>query len=360
MEILAKTPYNALPLLPPAADLETKEILKKVTSAGRALAELKGLGETLPDQNILINSIVLQEAKASSEIENIITTNDSLYQALSSASDTDPATKEVLRYREALWKAFDGLSRRQMLTTNQFVSIVQEITRTGIGVRTNPGTNLQNDRTGEIIYTPPEGEETIRKKLANLEQYIHSDSGIDPLIKVGVIHYQFEAIHPFPDGNGRTGRIIILLYLILRGLLKQPVLYISKYIIETKSEYYRLLREVTFSGNWTAWILYMLAAVEETAAYTKKRILSIRRLFEKTGEEIKARLPDRVYSKDLVECIFENPYTKVQFLVDREIAKRQTAAEYLKMLESAGFLRSIKRGREVFYINVKLFELLGS
>jgi Fic family protein len=215
-----------------------------VISTGRALAELKGLGETIPDQNILINSIILQEAKASSEIENIITTNDALYQAVSSKEEKDPATKEVLRYREALWTAFNGLKDRRMLTTNLFISIVQEIKHAEIGIRKTPGTRLQNDLTGETVYTPPGGEETIRAKLANLEKYIHGEGGIDPLLQVAVVHYQFEAIHPFSDGNGRTGRIIILLYLILQDLLKLPVLYISKYITESKNEYYRLIRRL--------------------------------------------------------------------------------------------------------------------
>ena len=359
MKIDIKTPYNDLPLLPPAADLETEEVLKKVISASRTLAELKGLGEPIPDQNILINSIVLQEAKASSEIENIITTSDALYQALSSSSETDPVTKEVLRYREALWKAFTGLKDRPMLTTNLFIAIVHKIKQAEIGIRKTHGTHLQNDRTGEIVYTPPEGEETIRAKLANLEEYIHADDGIDPLIKAAVIHYQFEAIHTFPDGNGRTGRIIILLYLIVQNLLNSPILYISKYITETKSEYYRLLRRVTFEDDWASWILYVLSAIEKTAAFTRDRILSIRSLLKNTAEEIRTKLPDRVYSKDLLECIFEHPYTRVQFLVDRGVAKRQTAAEYLKLLESAGILRSVKRGREVFYINIKLFDLLA-
>ena len=359
MRIDAHVPYNDLPLLPPEGELETKEVLKKAISAGRALAELKGLGETIPDQNILINSIILQEAKASSEIENIITTNDALYRAVSSKAEIEPAVKEVLHYREALWTAFNGLKDRRMLTTNLFISIVQQIKHAEIGIRKTPGTHLQNDLTGETVYTPPEGEETIRAKLANLEKYIHAADRIDPLIKAAVIHYQFEAIHPFSDGNGRSGRIIILLYLILQDLLKLPVLYISKYIMESKNEYYRLLRQVSFEGDWSSWILYMLSAIEETAVFTKHRILSIRSLINDTAEEVRTKLPERVYSKDLVECIFEHPYTKVQFLVDRGIAKRQTAAEYLKLLEKAGILRSVKRGREVFYINIQLFDLLG-
>lgn len=360
MEFDPSKPYNELPLLPPQADLETKAVLKKAITAGRALAELKGLGDTIPDQNILINSLVLQEAKASSEIENIVTTNDNLFKAFSSSSDqTDPATKEVLRYREALWSAYNELKSRPVLSTNLFVKIVQIIKKNQAGIRNTSGTTIVNTATGEIIYTPPEGEEVIRNKLKNLEDYIHVEDGPDPLVKLAVIHYQLEAIHPFTDGNGRTGRIVNILYLIQQGLLDQPVLYLSKYIIEKKTDYYRILKSVTTDGNWEPWILYLLDAVENTAIITRERILAIRGLMLETMNIAKEKLPSRVYSKELIEMIFRQPYTKVQFLVEAGIAGRQTAAEYLKDLEQTGILKANKSGRETLYLNTKLYNLLS-
>lgn len=234
-------PFNDLPLLPPKAEIETKETLKKTISAGRALAELKGLGETIPNQAILVNSIILQEAKASSEIENIVTTHDALFRAFSAnTTQIDSATKEVLRYREALWQGFSSLKSRTLLTTNFFIRIVQAIRANKAGIRNTPGTKVVNAATGEVVFTPPEGEEIIRNKLKNLEDYIHAEDTIDPLIKLALIHYQFEAIHPFSDGNGRTGRILNILYMTSQHLLDLPVLFLSKYIIEKKSDYYHL------------------------------------------------------------------------------------------------------------------------
>ena len=352
-------PYNELPLLPPKVDLESKEVLRKTISAGRALAELKGLGKTIPEQAILINSVILQEAKDSSEIENIITTNDKLFQAFTAKSKKfDPATKEVLRYREALWLGFDELKRRKVLTTNLFVKIVQTIKQNKAGIRDIPGTALQNP-AGEIIYTPPEGKALIQKKLRNLEEYIHAEDKVDPLIKMAVAHYQFEAIHPFSDGNGRTGRIINTLFLVLKDLLDPPVLYLSKYIIEHKTEYYRLLRQVTEDYVWEPWILYMLDAVEQTAIFTRQRIIDIRALMLRTMEKAREELPRRVYSKELIELLFRQPYCKISFLVDANIAERKTAAEYLKQLESIGILKSQKVGREVLYLNTELYEVLA-
>ncbi|MCX6345444.1 MAG: Fic family protein [Armatimonadetes bacterium] len=353
-------PYNDLPELPPRQDLETKVVLKKTVSAGRALAELKGLGETIPDQGVLINSIVLQEAKASSEIENVVTTNDALFRALASASsvNVDPATKEVLRYREALWTGFQDLVRRDLLTTNAFVEIANTIKKNQSDVRNIAGTVLSNPATGDVIYTPPEGEDIIRRKLKNLESYIHAPDGVDALVKMAVIHYQFEAIHPFSDGNGRTGRIINILYLVQQGLLDVPVLYLSRFIIENKSEYYRRLREVTEQQAWEPWILYMLDAVEETAIFTRKRMIDIRDMLNWTIEFVRLQLP-KVYSKELVELLFKQPYTKGQLLVDANLAKRQTAAIYLRELERVGVLRGLKLGKEKIYLNVRLFDLLS-
>jgi Fic family protein len=353
-------PYNDLPLLPPKADVESKKVLKKVVAAGRTLAELKGLGATIPNQSILVNSIVLQEAKASSEIENIVTTNDALFEAFASGSKRiDPATKEVLRYREALWVGYGDLKKRGLLTTNLFVKLVQIIKENSAGIRELPGTVIQNARTGAILYTPPTGEAVIRDKLRNLEEYIHAEDDMDPLIKLAIIHYQFEAIHPFYDGNGRTGRLLNSLYLVAKDLLDLPVLYLSKYIIDRKEEYYRLLRDVTTKGEWDRWILYMLDAVQTTAVETKGRIIAIRDLLSHTLELGRRKLPSKVYSKELVEILFNQPYTKVQMLVDAGIAERKTAAVYLRECEAAGILRGKKVGREVLFLNVGLYRLLS-
>lgn len=360
MALNPNVPYNDLPPLPPQMDVETKAILKKTITARSALAELKGLGQTIPNQALLVDSLILQEAKASSEIENIITTSDALFQALAATNrKTDVATKEVLRYREALWKGYSILKKRPVLATNLFIDIVQTIKEHTGGVRRVPGTAVVNAATGKVIYTPPEGETIIRDKLKNLEDFIHGQNDMDPLIKMALIHYQFEAIHPFSDGNGRAGRIINILFLVLNGLLDLPVLYLSKAIIEQKNNCYRLLRQVTETNLWEPWILFMLKAVEDTALFTRELIVAIRAIMAETTETARKALPARVYSRELIELIFRQPYTKGQFIVDAGIAKRQTAAEYLKELEKTGILRAYRVGKETLYLNVKLYDLLS-
>jgi Fic family protein len=355
-----KVPYNTLPPLPPKLDLETKAILKKAIAARAALAELKGLGETIPNQALLVNSLILQEAKASSEIENIITTSDALFQAFTAKTkQIDSATKEVLCYREALWKGYNILKSRPVLATNLFIELVQTIKEHSGGIRKMPGTAVASSTTGKVIYTPPEGEAVIREKLKDLEDFIHAKDTLDPLIKLALVHYQFEAIHPFSDGNGRTGRIINILFLVLKGLLNLPVLYLSKSIIERKTDYYRHLRQVTEKGLWEPWILFTLTAIEDTAVFTRERILAIRALMTETMEKARRTLPARVYSKELVETIFRQPYTKGQFLVDGGIAQRKTAAEYLKELEKIGVLKAMKVGKETLYLNAALYDLLS-
>ncbi len=352
-------PHNYLPPLPPEAQIETPAVLKAAITANRALAELKGKSESLPNPSMLVNSIVLQEAKSSSEIENVVTTNDKLFTALSAEdSDVDPQTKEVLRYRQALWTGVEALNGRP-LTTDLFISLMQNIKETDAGIRTKPGTVIANPNTRKIIYWPPEGEELIRNLLVNLEQYIQAEDGVDPLIKMAVIHYQFEAIHPFDDGNGRAGRLINILYLMDKGLLPHPVLYLSDEIIRQKQNYYKLLRGVTEKQAWEPWILFMLDAVENTARRTMERIEQILSLLGETLELAREKLPARVYSKELIELLFEQPYCKVKYLVDRGIAKRQTAAEYLRELEEAGIVRSKQVGRENLFLNVQLYELLA-
>lgn len=353
-------PHNNLPLLPPKMDVETKSVLKQAIAANRALAELKGLGETIPDQALLVNSLILQEAKASSEIENVITTNDALFKAFTATtSRVDPATKEVLRYREALWEGYNTLKNRPVLSTNLFVKIAQTIKENKAGIRRTPGTKIVNSATGEVIYTPPEGETIIRDKLKNLEEFIHAGNDMDALIKLALIHYQFEAIHPFSDGNGRTGRIINILFLILHGLLDMPVLYLSKAIIEHKNDYYEFLKQVTEKNQWEPWILYMLSAVEETATFTRERILAIRALMAETMEKARRELPARVYSKELIELLFRQPYCKISFLVDRGIASRNIASGYLNELEKIDILKKERIGREFIYLNVALYDLLS-
>ena len=348
-------PYNDLPLLPPTVELESKAVLKQAIAANRALANLRGLAAQIPNQGVLINSIVLQEARLSSEIENIVTTNDELYRADADADadgKTDPHTKEVLRYRQALNFGFGQLKRRP-LATNLFIDIVRTIKQVDFGVRKVPGVALRN-AAKEVVYTPPVGEAVIREKLANLEQFIHAQDDLDPLVKMAVLHYQFEAIHPFEDGNGRTGRIVNLLYLVEQGLLDIPVLFLSRYILAHKSGYYQGLRGVTEQQDWESWVLYMLRAVESTAQETFDQVTRIRVLMEQVREQVQQQAPG-IYSKDLVEAIFQHPYTKIQFLVNANIAKRQTASSYLQTLAGLGVLRASKQGREMYYINDALF-----
>ena len=346
-------PFNDLPLLPPAAELETRAVLKRAIEANRLLANLRGLAAQIPNQGILINGIVLQEARLSSEIENIVTTNDDLYRAeVIADAAIDPHTKEVLRYREALNFGYRAMQDRP-LSVNLFVDIVRMIKRLDFDVRRTTGTALKNAQ-GEVVYTPPVGESVIRDKLANLEKFLHANDGLDPLVKMAVLHYQFEAIHPFEDGNGRTGRIINLLYLVQAGLLDIPVLFLSRHILEHKQDYYALLRGVTEQQAWEPWLLYMLDAVASTAQQTFGQVVRIRALMEEVRRKVQQDAPG-IYSKDLVELVFRQPYTKIQFLVDAQLAKRQTASAYLKTLADLGVLRAVKQGREVYYVNDALF-----
>lgn len=356
MNLDPNQPYNDLPKLPPQVDIETKNILKASISANKALAELKGLAQTIPNQSIFINTISLKEAQYSSEIENIVTTTDELYQALSVSDQAlSPEAKEVMRYRSALWEGHALLSKTGLITTNVLNATQEKLLENNAGIRTIPGTALKNAIKGETIYTPPSGKEVIQNKLKNLEDYIHTDD-IDPLIKLALIHYQFEAIHPYYDGNGRTGRILNVLYLVQQGLIDLPILYMSHYIIQNKKEYYGLLRNVTFKQDFEPWILYMLKGIEESAKETISKIKAIQKLMIETTEEIKKNFP-KFYSKELVEVLFHQPYCKIKFLEENNIAKRQTGAEYLKQLEDAGILSSKKVGRETLFLNVRLFEL---
>lgn len=350
-------PYNELPPLPPLTDLETSAALKKAIAANRHLAELKGLVNSIPNQSILIDGIVLQEAKLSSEIENIVTTNDELYRAAADEKlATNPHAKEVLRYRQALWYGVKSLKKKP-LATNLFIEIAEIIKGKNIGIRRVPGTKIASSK-GETIYTPPTGESIIRDKLGNLEKFLHAEDGIDPLIKLAAIHYQFEAIHPFVDGNGRTVRIINILFLVEKGLLDSPILFLSHYILRNKTAYYTGLRGITEKGDWNTWVLYMLEAIEATALDTIHKANSILAAIEKTQQLVQTKAK-KIYSKDLIEVIFQHPYCKIKFLETADIAKRQTAAVYLQTLEKIGVLESIKVGREIYYINKNLVKILS-
>ena len=354
-----KRPYNELPLLPPRADIETKSILRKAISAGRALAQLNGTLLNLPNPTLFLDTIYLQEAKASSEVENIITTNDELYKSLIAEKKIeDNATKEVLSYKEALWLGLEELKSKPFITTNLCIKIVQCIKKNDAAIRNTPGTTLTNAH-GEVIYTPPAGEQIIREKLSNLEKFINEDETMDPLIKMAIMHYQFEAIHPFSDGNGRTGRILLLLYLKLSGLLNIPAIYLSEYIMQNKVEYYKHLQGVTENNAWEPFILYMLDMIEETANRGLERLDKITSAMENAADEIKKKLP-KVYSKDLIEILFRLPYTKRQFLIDENIGNLKTVGNYLMALEENGFLKSEKVGKEKLYLNKTLLDILES
>lgn len=352
-------PYNDLPDLPPKTDVETVPILRMTVRANKAIAELKISGHLIPNQAVLIQALGLSEAKMSSEIENIVTTNDELYKAFADSDiSIDSQTKEVLYYKDALWYGFYALTqKKRLLTTPLFIELVQILRNSTHAIRKMPGTKLVNG-LGQIKYTPPEGEEVIRKKLANLEAFMHQDSSIDPLIKMAIMHYQFEAIHPFADGNGRTGRILNILYLVEKKLLDIPILYLSKYVISNKVAYYNGLQEVTEKNAWESWILYILQGLEQTAIDTRKRILMIHRLILETAENVRKNIP-RIYTKDLIEVLFRSPYCKIKFLEESGIAKRQTASVYLKELERIGVLRGVKKGRDIYYINEPFLRALS-
>lgn len=351
-------PYNDLPLLPPDIELETRVVLKQCVSARTALAELKQAAELIPNQAMLINTLPILEARDSSEIENIVTTTDRLFQfAGSDEVHADPATKEALRYRRALHEGWQALAQRP-INTNMAESICSQIKGIDMAVRKVPGTALANDRTGEIISTPPAGEQVLRNLLSNWESFLNEQPELDPLIRMAVMHYQFEAIHPFTDGNGRTGRVLNILYLVQEGLLTLPILYLSRYIIANKNHYYSGLLEVTREQAWESWLLYMLKAVENTAQWTTQKIISIRDLAGHTADYVRTQLP-KIYSRELIDVIFEQPYCRISNLVEAGIAKRQTASEYLKKLASIGVLTEQQAGRERLFIHPKLVQLVA-
>jgi Fic family protein len=351
-----------IPLLPLSIDLETKPILKKLTKACLALAELKGVTEIIPNQNILISTLSLQEAKDSSEIENIITTHDELYRSDASAKQfVSSATKEVYSYAAALRSGFEKVLDKGLITNNIILEVQATIEENDAGFRKVPGTELKNDQTGEVVYTPPQDIGQINILMDNLEKFINDDSlsDIDPLTKMAVIHHQFESIHPFYDGNGRTGRIINVLYLVKHGLLDSPVLYLSRYINQNKGEYYRLLQAVRDSDAWEEWVLFILDGVEQTSLQTIRLIRDMRDLMQSYKHKMRDELP-KIYSQDLLNNLFCHPYTKIDFVVHELKVHRNTAKKYLEELVRIGLLEKHKMGKENFYLNASLFELLSN
>ena len=349
-------PYDDIPLLPPQAELETRAVLKQCIVARAALAELKQAVELIPNPAVLINTIPLLEAQASSEIENIVTTADRLFRHAQGDAPADAATREALRYRGALLEGGNAL-RRRPITTGTAEMICTQIKGVEMRVRRVPGTALANNATGAVIYTPPEGESRLRDLLANWEHFLHDESSLDPLVRMAVAHYQFEAIHPFTDGNGRTGRVLNSLFLVEQGLLTLPILYLSRYIIAHKTDYYRLLLGVTRDLAWEPWLLYILRGVEETATWTTVKIAAVRRLAGVTTDFVRRALP-KLYSRELVEVVFEQPYCRIANLVERGIGSRQASSRYLKALAAVGVLREERVGRERLFLNSRFVDLL--
>lgn len=337
--------------------METRQVLKQCIGARAALAELKRAAELIPNQGMLINTLPLLEAQASSEIENIVTTSDRLFEFRPCDDNADPATKEALRYATALMEGYRLLAKRP-LSTRTIEQICSRIKGSEMRIRRVPGTALAREPSGEIVYMPPAGEAVLRDLLADWERFLHADSDLDPLIRMAVAHYQFEAIHPFTDGNGRTGRVINSLFLIQENLLTLPVLYLSRYILAHRADYYRLLLGVTREDAWEPWLLYMLRAVEETSLWTTGKIEAIRRLAAHTTEHVRESLP-KIYSRELVDLLFELPYCRIQNVVAAKLAGRQAASRYLKQLVEIGVLEKKAVGREKLFLHPKLIRLLN-
>lgn len=340
-------------------DLKTKKILEQLIISSRALAELKGYANTIPNMHILINAVTINEAKDSSAIENIVTTHDDIYKVLIQSGYKEGNAKEVVDYRNAIWLGFEQIKKDGFINTNTIVKIQQVIEHNNAGIRKLPGTELKNSITGETIYTPPQNEKDIRNYLKNLEDFINNkEDNIDPLIKVCLLHYQFESIHPFYDGNGRTGRILNILYLVLNNLLDSPILYLSKYINKTKQEYYKLFNDVRENKNFESWILYILKGIEITSKDTINLIQKVQVEMQDYKNEFMEKLP-KIYSKELLESLFYEVYTKIPYIEKSCSVTRLTASSYLNQLENVGLLESEKIGREKIYKNTRLIKLLS-
>ncbi len=346
-------------LLPPKAEIETISVLRKAAIAHRYLAELKGSALSIPNESILINTLTLQEARESSAIENIITTYDEVYRSNLFSDILSAEAKEVHRYAQALRVGFSALKERKIISNQDINQIQETIVLSNAGYRRQPGTKLLNDRTGEVVYTPPQDYDEIVALMNNLLDFINDDElmNADPLVKMAIIHHQFESIHPFYDGNGRAGRILNILYLNQKGLLGLPILYLSRYITQHKNDYYRLLQHVRDTDKWEEWIIYMLDAVEKTALDTIQMISGIKILMQAYKQEIRSKLP-KIYSQDLLNNLFKHPYTKIEFVMEELQVKRLAATKYLNAVTELGLLDKQKIGRENYYINTRLFQLL--
>ena len=355
----SEAPYKLAKLPPQREKVETIAILRLANRASLAIAELKGIAQTIPNQRMLINAVVLQEAKDSSEIENIITSTDELYEALTSNKiQVKSEINEVVNYRRSIFLGFEILKEQGFIRVNDIIEIQQDLIKNNAGLRSTPGTVLKNDQTGEVVYTPPQDKKEIQELLANfIKHYNKKNTDLSPLINLAILHYQFESIHPFYDGNGRTGRILNILYLIQNNLLEIPILYLSSYIIKNKADYYRLLNAVNKNEEWENWILYILKAIEVTSIQTIEQIQSIRILLKETINEVKINA-SKIYSKELVESIFEQPYTKIEYITRKLGVERKAASRYLRKLKEIGVLESKKIGKEVIYINKELITLL--
>ncbi len=348
----------SIKLLPDIGQIETTKVLKKSLNANKALAELKGIISIIPDQNILINTLALQEAKDSSAVENIITTHDELFKA-SLDLDTSIAAKEVQSYAAALKRGHDLIAQYGFLSTNHLLQILDILEPNNGAIRRLPGTVLKNQQTGDVVYTPPQDYENIVVYLSNLEQFINDDTltDWDSLVKMAIIHFQFESIHPFYDGNGRTGRIINLLYLVLKKLLDAPILYLSRYIVQNKGAYYQKLQAVRDNNDWEGWLCFMLDAVEATAIHTIQLIKDIRLLLEKNKTWCQENYP-KIYSRELLDNLFKHPYTKIEFVMQDCQVSRLTAAKYLAIFVQHQILVKIKLGKTNYFINKELLALL--
>lgn len=350
-----------IPTLPLEADIETRAIMKKTVLARSALAEMKGAALSIPNQSILISTLSLQEAKDSSAIENIITTHDELFQSNFLAKNFKSiASKEVHNYAEALRWGFQTVKQMGFLSNNHIIDIQEAIEENRAGFRKVPGTELKNDQTGEVVYTPPQTHDEVLAHMANLERFINNDElcDWDPLVKMAVIHHQFESVHPFYDGNGRTGRIINILYLVKERMLNLPILYLSRFINQNKGDYYRLLQKVRTENAWEEWILFILEGVEQTSMQTIKIIEGIKILMLKSKKKIRENT--KFYSQDLINNLFKHPYTKIEFIVKDLDVSRLTATKYLDELGQIGIVQKVKIGRDNYYINKELFELLSN
>lgn len=350
-------PYNDLPPVPPPEFLETKRVLKAAIEARAALAHLDEAASAIPNPAVLINAIPMLEARASSEIENIVTTTDALFKHAADVSNADPSTKEALRYRTALRAGFEQVGARGM-TVAVAIEICTLIKGHAMEVRAVPGTRIGNPATGEIAYSPPEGRDTINEKLADWERFVHANDGLDPVVRMAAAHYQFEAIHPFTDGNGRTGRILNVLMLTEAGLLRSPLLYLSRYFIQTKNDYYRLLREVTEDGAWEPWIVYVLEGVTESSKQSTQKIAEIRVLQDAFGAM--ARKSSHGGSNtELMSLLFEQPYSRIGMVIDRCQVSRPTATKWLQELLDVGLLSELRAGRDRLFINTEFVQLLS-